>query len=221
MGLGGWGWGLGVGGWGGWVGGWGGRRARHLPSGSPVVDVMVEVKDGDLHIGDRDLLAIVISLKSELESDGGLFTVSVSPCQVDLAKGGYAVLCPQVIGPRPLVRCGGLDPQVDGDAYRARHAQGIGNAGNVSEDCARATKAHGEVGPSPSGLCVLRANSPIACEQSSVFIRPSHPGTCHAGNCDGETASSWSPEPCPPRLLCSKVAPAPQSTPDVSAGHPL
>ena len=77
-------------------------------------------------------------------------------------------------------------------------------------------EAHGEAGPSPSGLCVLRANAPIASEQSSIMLRPSHPGTC-----DGESASSSSPEPSPPRLLCSKVEPAPQSTPDVSAGHPL
>ena len=59
---------------------------------------------------------------------------------------------------------------------------------------------------------VLGANAPIACEQSSFWVRPLHSGD----NLEG----SWPPlPPCPPRLLCSKVEPAPQSTPDVSAGE--
>ena len=65
------------------------------------------------------------------------------------------------------------------------------------------------------GLCVMRANSPIAFEQSSLWVLPWHSGSSSDGSIPPFP-------PCPPRLLCSKVEPAPQTRPTTSVlGNPV
>ena len=211
-----WVWGLGVGGWGlGWVGGGMGRGVERGTSRPVVPSLMLWSKS-----------KMVICIKGIVTSWplSFLLKVNLSPtvaCSPSVSAPAR-LISPKVGTPSSVLKK--LVPALSYDVVVSTHRL----TGTPTEPVTRKAsempvtfpktaharrEAHGQAGPSPSGLCVLRANAPIACEQSSVLVRPSHPGTC-----DGEVASSSSP-PCPPRLLCSKVEPAPQTRPTSVLGN--
>jgi len=70
------------------------RGYRALLSPVTVVGVLVEVKEGELHKGDRDLSVRVAPLKRESESDTADFALSARPFQVDLAEGVHTATTP-------------------------------------------------------------------------------------------------------------------------------